>query len=342
MNNKIGIIIPDADNTLRTRCVNKAKMIYGYPLPSVVNERLNKELEAIITNNYSSHYLFAADVAEKANSLGYPITTRGLISSSFIAYLCGITMVNPLPPHYSCPSCHYFEEVKIDIPYNIQGFDLNSIHGYDLLNKVCPVCSNEIKANGNDIKSEILMGKDYTREPNIILNIPPSIRRNIIVYIKEKYREYQIIRAGVSFRTHTGEIRKSVHPGGIYIVPKDIAIDNYTPLREYDSDDEFQIPITVKDFHEIDKVFTRYDILSLPLLDMLHDLAVETNISLNDIELNDGRIIDVFQKERYSFIPNLSRYQTENKVEQEIFSCYTPVRFSDIVKIRGLMSGINT
>ena len=305
MNKKYGVSIHDADNTLKTHCFNKAIMLYGYPLPLMVRDRLNKELDAIITNNYSSHYLFATDIAEKAADLGFLITTRGLVSSSFVAYLCGFTMVNPLPPHYSCPSCNYFEEVESDISYNIRGFDLDRIHGYDLLNDTCLICGKEIKPNGNDIKPEILMGKDYTREPNITLNIPPSIRRSVIDYIKEKYKEYQIIRAGVSYINRSGEIRKSVHPGGIYIVPKDIDIENYTQLRECDADDEFQMPITVKDFHEIDKVFTRYDILSFPLMDILHDLAVETNTRLNDIELNDGEIIDVFRKERYSFIPNL-------------------------------------
>lgn len=251
-------------------------------------------------------------------------------------------MVNPLPPHYSCPSCHYYEEVKIDVPYNIRGFDLKHIHGYDCLDAVCPICGNEMKPNGNDINPEILMGKDLTREPQIALNTPPSIRRSIVDHIKDKYKNYQIIRAGVSVRTHAGDIRKSVHPGGIYIIPKDVVIENHTALRTCDSDDEFQMSITDKAFHEVDKHFFRYDILTLPILDVIHDLAAKTNIMWKDIALNDNGIIDVFREERFSFIPNLSKYLMENKVEQDIFSCYTPVRFSDIVKIRGLLSGVNT
>ncbi|CAJ0919119.1 490_t:CDS:10 [Entrophospora sp. SA101] len=48
-------------------------------------------------------------VVQKTHDDGYLIGSRGSIGSSFIAYLCGITDLNPLPFYKFCASCHYTE-----------------------------------------------------------------------------------------------------------------------------------------------------------------------------------------------------------------------------------------
>lgn len=343
--NKIGIIIPEANDRLKKRCMDAAVSIFGNPsLPEEVSKRLTLELDAITSNGYASDYLFASSLADKASELGYPASTRGVLSSSFLAYLCGISKVNPLPLHYHCPEyCHYFTLADYDKGYDARGHTRSVELSYDFLDDHhCPICGTKLKLMGNDLQAEMFLGKDYRREPNIILNFPVSIRNKILRYMVEQFPEYQFIRAGTSIVRSDGSVFKGIHPGGVFIVPKEIDIKEYTLLRECDPDDEFQMPITDTDFHELDKVFRRYDILTLPLLDKLHDLADEFDVNLDEIDLYDRGIIGVFQREGLSFIPMHLNYPPYNQVEQQIFSFYKPNRFSDIVRIRGLMSGVNT
>ena len=341
--NKIGLTIPYADERLKKRCFDKAVSIYGTPvLPKEVSKRLELELDAIISNGYASDYLFAAILADRASELGYTVTTRGMLSSSFVAYLCGISKVNPLPVHYHCTCCHYFETVDLDTYYAACGFDHNNELGYDLLNEVCPICGDEMKADGNDIKPEILMGIDYCNEPSIILNFPSCIRKEIARYMKEQFPEYNFFIAGTSVVRSDGSIFKGKHPGGVFIVPKDIDITDYTPLREYDAEDDFEIPITDVDCHELRNYFKKYDILTLNELDFLHYLEEETGIKTDDIDLNDKGIMSVFQEEGFHFIPEWSKFPTTSHVDKQIISLFKPERFSDIVHMLGLLSGTNT
>ena len=91
-------------NRLENRCNDAVVSIYGDSLPLFVCVRLQRELEFITTNNYTRVFTLATDIAEYVKSRGYRITTRGTTGSSLVAYLLGISNVNPLPPHYTCKS----------------------------------------------------------------------------------------------------------------------------------------------------------------------------------------------------------------------------------------------
>ena len=64
-------VIPDSDKTLTDICYSKAHSLYGENLPSIVEERLQKELHSIITNGFAVMYIIAQKLVWKSVEDGY-------------------------------------------------------------------------------------------------------------------------------------------------------------------------------------------------------------------------------------------------------------------------------
>ena len=136
---------PDSDKSLREICYNRAHEIYGEDLPEVVVERLERELNSIISNGFAVMYIIAQKLVWKSNEDGYLVGSRGSVGSSFVATMAGITEVNPLRPHYYCEKCHYSD------------FDSEDVKAYagragcDMPDKTCPVCGAKASKRRIDI-----------------------------------------------------------------------------------------------------------------------------------------------------------------------------------------------
>ena len=63
-------VIPDSDKTLREICYNKAHSMYGDPLPEIVTERLERELNSYF-NGFAVMYIIAQKLVWKSNEDGY-------------------------------------------------------------------------------------------------------------------------------------------------------------------------------------------------------------------------------------------------------------------------------
>lgn len=368
-------VIPDSDKTLREICYKKAHEIYGEELPPVVSERLERELNSIISNGFAVMYIIAQKLVWKSNDDGYLVGSRGSVGSSFVATMAGITEVNPLHPHYYCEECHYYD------------FDSDEVKAYsgragcDMPDKNCPVCGAPLRKEGFDIPFETFLGFKGNKEPDIDLNFSGEYQGNAhrytevifgnghtfkagtigtlaektaFGYVKNYYEERgqkkrnceinRIVEGCVGVRRTTGQ-----HPGGIVVLPHGEEIYSFTPVQHPANDMETDIVTTHFDYHSIDHNLLKLDILGHDDPTMIRMLEDLTGLNARNIPLDDKAVMSLFRStEALGVTPEelmgcplgslgIPEFGTEFAMQMLIDT--KPQSFSDLVRIAGLAHG---
>lgn len=327
------LILQNANESLAKHCWRKGKSLYGNPLPNIVAERLKKELKAIARAHHSSDYLIGCMIVGESLSEGFPVSSRGLIGSSFVAFLCGITAVNPLPPHYYCPKCQLF--VLANTYYIRQ-----HLLGYDLPSKRCPKCGMSLKTDGAGIMPEIMMGGRMDRDPNISVNLAQEVRPKIVESLKRAFGQKNVFRAGVKTVLSDGSIYRTVHPGGFFILPEGARILDLTPIRPPSPDDEIRAWITEDDYRNLYNKIQMYSLFSYPSVSILHQLEENTGIASSEITINDEEIVRLFLKKGFSFLPGHHRDWKEAAINEDLLT--NRPAFTDLCRATALMHGTRT
>lgn len=158
---------------LQVLCDKRIYEIYGKKIPKYVENRLHRELKIISEKDCAEIFIVAERLVKSAREAGYVIGYRYNIGASFVAFLIGITEVNPLPAHYRCSKCFYTD------------FDLSSNQaykgriGWSLPERKCPVCGATLERDGFDIPFESFLGWNGNSELNIWLTFPWQYFDNI-------------------------------------------------------------------------------------------------------------------------------------------------------------------
>lgn len=69
--------IEGCEETIKEIAFSKAHELYGNPLPDIVQQRLDRELDSIIKNGFSVMYIIAQKLVWKSNEDGYLVGSTG-------------------------------------------------------------------------------------------------------------------------------------------------------------------------------------------------------------------------------------------------------------------------
>ena len=368
-------VIENSDQQLTDICYRKAHEMYGEELPEIVEARLKRELNSIISNGFAVMYIIAQKLVWKSVEDGYLVGSRGSVGSSFVATMAGITEVNPLSPHYYCKKCHYTDFYSDEVKA------FAGMAGCDMPDKNCPVCGEKLVKDGFDIPFETFLGFKGNKEPDIDLNFSGEYQSKAHKYTEVIFGYGQTFRAGTigtladktafgyvknyyeerGKHKRTSEINRIVegcvgvrrttgqHPGGIVVLPVGEEINSFTPVQHPANDMTTDTVTTHFDYHSIDHNLLKLDILGHDDPTMIRMLQDLTGIDPITIPLDDKDVMSLFQNTSALGITpeqiggcklgalGIPEFGTDFAMQMLIDT--QPRYFSDLVRIAGLSHG---
>ena len=363
-------IFAGAEKEIDTLSRKAAEKLFGNSLPPEVSERLNSELQIINDFGYSAIYHIAKTLVEKSHEAGYMVISRGAVGSSLVAYLTGISEVNPLAAYYRCADekCGYIMFVK------------TQFSGTDLPDKQCPQCGKKLLKDGFNLPFETLTGFDGKKIPDIDLSfagefqkkIPglldtllgsgkvygagtvvtlgeSAVKRDLIGKYSEKSHKTinragieRLIRGCIGVKRTTGQ-----QLGGFILVPEDNDITDFTPVQLSKNRDSIT---THFDYIYLQDSLVKVDAFALP-----HDIPAsmkkicgEIGLKAEDIPLDDSDTMEIFSgtktlkvnSENYEFgIGTAGLPEYGIRFVRRIIAIAKPKTFSGLVSISGLSHG---
>ncbi|OWZ84271.1 PolC-type DNA polymerase III [Natranaerobius trueperi] len=362
--------IPGSEEQITNMAYEKARKLYGEELPEIVESRLESELKSIVDQGYAVIYLISHKLVKKSLDDGYLVGSRGSVGSSLVATMTDITEVNPLPPHYRCPSCKYNKFIQ----------DGSAGSGVDLPDQNCSECGTNLEKDGHDIPFAVFMGFHGEKVPDIDLNFSGEYQPIAHEYTEELFGSDCVFKAGtigtIADKTAYGfvkgylsdndlhyrqaEVNRLVsgctgvkrttgqHPGGLMIVPSDRDIHEFCPVQRPADDTNTEVRTTHFDYNAISDRLLKLDILGHDVPTIIHMLESMTGVDPLEISLDDPDTVKIFSSAKPLGVSEddidcqvgtLGIPEFGTRFVRQMLEDTKPATFSELVRISGLSHG---
>lgn len=211
---------------IKSACEEKLRIIYPFKTPSDIKNRLHQELDYLKASDAIEYFelfrMLSLDIKRSSSYFFSTMTTSG----SILCYLLGDQRINPMPPHYYCPKCGYYEPVK------------THLFGIDLPEKKCPNCAETINADGFNLPIESIWGSDGKKLISFEFRISPDYLPFARHVIQSAYPDRIIMPTGMFTRNDPLNANVTVVPTGFAVLPNHCTPQDFPDLLAYLEDGE--------------------------------------------------------------------------------------------------------
>lgn len=283
--------------------------------PEDVRQRMEYELDIIRKKGFATYFLVVADYASWARKNGIIATTRGSAAGSLVAYLIGITTVDPLK--FKLPFERFLNpyrpsppDIDIDFADNRRDEVLNYVrekYGKDKVAQIVTFGTLMAKAAVRDVVR--VLGYSYSFGDKIAKMIPPgphgthmsvALALEMSSELRALYETNEEVKRILDLAQKIEGCARhaSVHAAGVVIAPE--PLDNFLPLQREPGGENI---ITQYEMHAIEDIgLLKMDFLGVRNLSILGDcvkLVKKTkgvDIDLTKIDFNDKATYDLIAR----------------------------------------------
>jgi DNA polymerase-3 subunit alpha len=311
------------DEALVEAAHNGLEAKFGPDVSEAVRQRLEAELEAISQHGYAPLFLVVADIVNFARRSKLPVSTRGSVANSLVAYCAGITTVDPVEHNllferFLNPARQDLPDIDLDFCSRRRDEILEYVrttYGADKVALVATISTMQPRSAVRETAKAFGLGE---AEIGFLAKLVPRRYRREVT-CEEMLEKVQAGQHREIIQQAFGIVgvphHLSLHPGGVVITPcpvTDIIPVQWSPkgflVTQYDH----------RDLEEIG--LPKLDLLGIRALTVLADAAElvrafhNPEFDLEEIPLNDARTgdllargesIGVFQCESFGAIRTL-------------------------------------
>ncbi len=341
----------DLDEYLKKLTFDGAQKIFQKVVPEIKN-RLDSELAIIRKTGYAGYFLIVKDLIDFAKRNDIPVGLgRGSVAGSLVAYVTGITRVNPLQydllfERFLNPDRVTMPDIDIDFCFERREEVINYVRKKYGEKNVAQIITFGTMASKGVIRDVArALGIEYTKADEIAKLIPTQQGKpmpleealNKIPDLKELLNngDLQFKELIHHARVLEGLARHaSIHAAGIIIAPSDIT--NYVPL--YQTEEKGQKIISTQFAMTGCETIglLKMDFLGLRTLTVLHNTvrmlkSKGIDINLDKLSLDDQKIYEIFREGN-----TVGIFQFESSGMQEYLRKSQPNRIEDLIAMNAL------
>ena len=316
-----------------------------------IEDRFNFEIKTIKEMGFAGYFLVVQDFINAAKNQNIPVGPgRGSAAGSLVAYVLGITNINPLDynllfERFLNPARRSMPDIDVDFADDQRGDVIDYVR----------------EKYGNECVSQIitfnrLSSKAVIRDVARVLKIPIPTVNKITKYIPSKFgKVYSIDQALAevpelkwvkeSKETDIQNLIKyakvlegmnrnaSKHAAGVVITPEDVS--NYVPLANAVSQQDIVTQFTMKDIENAGLL--KMDFLGLRTLTIIRDTIdmIKKNhnieIDIDSVPLDDEKTFQLFAKGQTTGV-----FQFESGPMREYLKQLHPTTLNDLAAMNAL------